>query len=86
MAGRGTQARRWLIGTLVAVNALMFLVFVGAAGATSMALRALEAPTVQACGQRAADEIEAGHLTTGTPRFVAEDTIRSPATDPRTRR
>ena len=82
MAGRGTQARRWLIGALVAVNALMFLVFIGAAGAVSQALRAIDVPTVQACGQRAADQVVAGYLTTGTPRFDGEDTIRFRATDP----
>lgn len=82
MTGRGTQARRWLIGALVAVNAVMFLVFIGAAGAVSQALRAIDAPTVQACGQQAADQVGAGYLTTGTARFVGEDTIRFRATDP----
>lgn len=44
---------RGLVAALIAVNVIMFLVFVGAAGSTRQALRGLDGTTVAACARAA---------------------------------
>jgi len=80
--GNSVGARRALGWSMLVGNLVMLLVFVGAAGATSQALRAIERSTVHACGQRAADEVGVAFLSTGAARFVDDDTISFRATDP----
>jgi hypothetical protein len=82
MAERGTRRRawRWLVSGLVASNVVMFLVFFGAAGSTTQALRALD--SVRPCGDRAAQRLGVPFLLDPTARFVGPDTLRLRANDP----
>lgn len=82
MAERGTRRRawRWLVSGLVASNVVMFLVFFGAAGSTTQALRALD--SVGVCSDRAARELGVAFLSGSAARFAGADTIRYRAGDP----
>jgi hypothetical protein len=82
MAERGTRRRawRWLVAGLVASNVVMFLVFFGAAGSTTQALRALE--SVGPCSERAAQRLRVPFLLDPTARFVRSGTLEIRASDP----
>lgn len=77
MADGGT--RRRLTWSLVGVNVVMVLTFVGAAGSTSQARRALDGASQQACVSRAGTALR-GPAQLGEPRFVGADTIAFRAT------
>ena len=61
-------------------NLVMFLAFVGAAGSTTQALRALD--SVGVCADSAAQRLGVRYLSASEPRFVDADTLEFRAAEP----